>query len=55
MKSHFTFAFCSCLNDIFLLIFQTSWIIIELIKPENKFKRKVIHKQENSENRFSEF
>ena len=34
---------------------QTSLIIKELIKHENKFNRKVFHDRENSENRFSEF
>ena len=34
---------------------QTSLIIKEFIKHENKFTRKVFHDRENSENRFSEF
>ena len=34
---------------------QTSLIIKNLIKHENKFNRKVFHNRENSEKRFSEF
>ena len=34
---------------------QTSLIIKELIKYENKFNRKVFHDKENSENQFSIF
>ena len=34
---------------------QTSLIIKELIKHENKFNGKVFHDRKNSENRFSEF
>ena len=34
---------------------ETSLIIKELIKHENKFNRKVFDDSENSENRFSEF
>ena len=34
---------------------QTSLIIKELIKHENKFNRKAFHDREKSKNRFSEF
>ena len=34
---------------------QTSLIIKDIIKHENKFNRKVFHDRENSENQFSEF
>ena len=49
-----------CLLFTFMFTFsfkflQTSLIIKELIKHENKFNRKVFHDRENSENRFSEF
>ena len=46
------FAFVFTFSFKFL---QTSSIIKELIKHENKFSRKVFHYRENSENRFSEF
>ena len=58
---------CNCIKIKILLIhqsekttyicfyFKTSLIIIELIKHENKFNRKVFYDRENSENRFSEF
>ena len=49
-----------CLIFTFMFTFsfkflQTSLIIKELIKHENKFNRKVFHDRENSENLFSEF
>ena len=40
---------------IFAFYFKTLLIIKELIKHENKFKKKVFHDKENSENRFWEF
>ena len=46
------FAFVFTFSFKFL---QTSLIIKELIKHENKFSRKVFHDRENSENQFSEF
>ena len=49
---HFKFFGKSAPQNTFL---QTSLIIKELIKHENKFNRKVFHDRENSENRFSEF
>ena len=53
-KNHLSLLFTFTLTFSFKFL-QTSLIIKDLIKHENKFNREVFHDGENSENRFSEF